>query len=319
MAVAQPVAQPVREQTLLPVGILPGPAARSLPGPSAIPAPTAPSYVEPASRHLGLAPNSLPFKLSILMSAHNAEATIVEAVTEVLKADYPCAIEVIVVDDGSADSTDELLSRIDDARLTIYRPGMNQGKKAALLSAARIATGSYVLLFAADPGYSAGDIPRLLAPVLADRCRVVYGTMLRGHHTMRQSYRCARGSRLLTWLANILFDACISDLHSRLKLIPVTVLNELVLREPELGSDTEMTALLLKQGIRPFEVPVRYYGGQHPAGQKISWRTAIACVRILLKVRMRRRDGRGYDPAMVAPDRTTLSEACLMRYGDQRA
>ena len=307
MAVTQP-----REQTLLPVGTLPGVAARSLPGPIAVQASPTAVDIGPVSRYLGLTGNSLPFKLSILMAAYNAEATIAQAIRAVLKVDYPCSIELIVVDDGSTDGTHKLLSRIDDARLITYRHEMNQGRGAALLSAARLATGSYVLLFDAGLGYSAEDIPRILAPVLADRCRVVYGTLLSGYNTVRQSHRYARGNRLLTWLANVLFDACVSDLHARLRLMPVAMLNDLSLREPGRGFDTELTALLLKLGIRPFEVPVSYSSRQHPPGEKVSWCTAMACVRILLHVRMRRRpaglrsprrqDDRGYDTALVPPE-----------------
>src|SRR5579871_6205378 len=47
---------------------------------------------------------SMPVKLSILMCAYNEERTIVRAISEVLTADYPCDIELIVVDDGSTDA-----------------------------------------------------------------------------------------------------------------------------------------------------------------------------------------------------------------------
>src|ERR1700733_9313472 len=51
------------------------------------------------------APNATSIKLSILMCAYNEERTIMDAITEVLAADYPCDMELIVVDDGSTDAT----------------------------------------------------------------------------------------------------------------------------------------------------------------------------------------------------------------------
>src|ERR1700691_1649988 len=44
-------------------------------------------------------------KLSILLTVHNREATIAQAISGILNVDYPCAVELIVVDDGSTDGT----------------------------------------------------------------------------------------------------------------------------------------------------------------------------------------------------------------------
>jgi Glycosyl transferase family 2 len=231
---------------------------------------------------------SAPIKLSILMCAYNEERTIVRAISEVLATDYPCEIELIVVDDGSTDATPTLLAHVNDSRVITHRHPGNQGKGAALLSAASIASGTHILPFDADLEYSADDITRLIHPVLKGRCDVVYGTRIFGFNTVYHSYRYAVGNRMLTRMANILFNAYLSDLHTCLKLIPLAMFNSLNLRQSGFGLDTELTALLLKAGIRPFEVPVSYYGRTHHEGKKITWRDAVACMSILLRVRLLR-------------------------------
>jgi len=60
-------------------------------------------------------------KLSILMCAYNEERTIARAISEVLAADYPCDMELIVVDDGSTDATSALLGHVNDPRVIIHR------------------------------------------------------------------------------------------------------------------------------------------------------------------------------------------------------
>jgi dolichol-phosphate hexosyltransferase len=229
---------------------------------------------------------AFPLKLSILMAAYNEEKTITGAIDEILKVGYPCDIELIVVDDGSTDRTPTLLSQIQDDRVIVHRHSINQGKGAALLSAASLATGTHALPFDADLEYLPEDIPRVLEPVLRGRCSVVYGARLFGCNTVYQSYRYAVGNRMLTCVANILFNAHLSDLHTCLKLVPLTMLRELDLGERGFGLDTEVTALLLRRGIRPFEVPISYYSRSHSQGKKIKWRDAVACVWILLRVRM---------------------------------
>lgn len=230
-------------------------------------------------------------KLSILMPVYNEENTITRAVAEIISTVYPCEIELIVVDDGSTDGTGFLLSRFRDDRIIIDRHSVNRGKGAALRSAASLATGTHLLPFDADLEYAAEDIPRMLEPVLKGRSDVVYGARLFGCNTVYQSYRYALGNRLLTFLANIFFDASLSDLHTCLKLVPTAMMKELSLHEIGFGLDTEMTALLLLQGIRPFEIPVSYYSRSHAEGKKITWLDAVKCVWILLRVRVR---GRSY-------------------------
>jgi dolichol-phosphate hexosyltransferase len=226
-------------------------------------------------------------KLSILMAAYNEESTVTHAIAEVLRASYPIDIELIVVDDGSTDSTQMLLAELEDDRLIVHRHPVNQGKGAALRTAASLATGTHMLPFDADLEYISEDIPKVLEPVLKGRSSVVYGVRLSGCNTVYRSYWYATGNRLLTGLANILFNANLSDLHTCLKLIPTPMLRDLKLNESGFGLDTEVTALLLRRGVRPFEVPISYYGRSHAQGKKITWRDAFACAWILFRVRIR--------------------------------
>jgi glycosyltransferase involved in cell wall biosynthesis len=222
------------------------------------------------------------------MCAFNEQQRIGQAVHEVLNTLYPCAIELIVVDDGSTDATAEIVEQFSDPRLTLHRHTENKGKGAALRTASSLATGTHILPFDADLEYSSEDIPRIIEPIMKRRYEVVYGVRLFGFNTVYQSYRYAMGNRLLTRAVNILFDANLSDLHTCLKLVPLELFRSLTLRERGFGLDTELTAALLRLGIRPFEVPVSYYSRSHSQGKKINWRDAFACLAILLRVRTAR-------------------------------
>jgi dolichol-phosphate hexosyltransferase len=249
-----------------------------------------------------------PLKLSILMAAYNEEGTVAQAIDEVLKADCPCEIELIVVDDGSTDGTPKVLSQIDDPRVTVHRHEANLGKGAALLAAASFATGTHILPFDADLEYAAEDISRVLDPIVKGRCEVVYGVRLFGCNTVYQTYLYAAGNRLLTRMANILFNAHLTDLHTCLKLMPLVMLRSMDLREKGFGLDSEITARLLRRGIRPFEVPVTYYGRSHAEGKKIMWRDAIACAWILLRERLRARSRReSADDHLKGDDRSSVA------------
>ncbi|MDT5130980.1 MAG: hypothetical protein QOE41_291, partial [Mycobacterium sp.] len=85
----------------------------------------------------------VPVKLSILMAAYNEERTIMKVVHAILQASFPCEVELIVVDDGSADATPDLLKEIDDPRVIVHRHAKNSGKGASILTAASLASGTH--------------------------------------------------------------------------------------------------------------------------------------------------------------------------------
>ena len=236
--------------------------------------------------HIGDEGRSVPVKLSILMAAYNEERTIAKAVHGILQARFPCEVELIVVDDGSADATPDILKEIDDPRVIVHRHVKNSGKGASILTAASLATGSHIIPFDADMEYAPEDIADMLVPVIKERADVVYGVRLFGCNTVYQSYRYAIGNKVLTHFTNVLYNSYLNDLHTCLKLIPLEMFRELDLTETGFGLDTQVTAMLLRNGVRPFEVPVSYYSRSHEEGKKINWRDAVWCVWVLMRTRV---------------------------------
>jgi glycosyltransferase involved in cell wall biosynthesis len=253
-------------------------------------------------------------KLSILMPAYNESRTIERAVRVVLGTRFPCEVELIVVNDGSKDDTGALLDAIEDPRALVHHHPRNLGKGAALQTAAALATGTHIVPFDADLEYEPGDVARMLEPVLADRCDIVYGTRLFGANTVYQSYRHAMGNRALTLAANLLFDSYLSDLHTCLKLVPLALFRQLDLKESGFGLDTEITAKILKLGVRPFEVPVSYHSRSIAMGKKITWIDGIECLQVLSRIRFGKASVSM--PAAPAPVRVTRGAAVHHRDGE---
>ena len=221
------------------------------------------------------------------MPAYNEAATVGIAVKRVLDIRYPCDVEVVVVDDGSADNTSEVLASIDDQRVTIAEHPVNRGKGAAVRTAAGLATGDYLVIFDADLEYSPDDILGLLTPVTRGDAEVVYGIRKFGASTAH-SFWFVIGNRVNTFTANALFNTWISDLHTCLKLLPASLFRELPLTENRFGLDTELTAMLLARGVRPYEVPITYKARSREEGKKLTWGDGLVATKILLRVRLRK-------------------------------
>ena len=224
-------------------------------------------------------------KLSILMPVYNERATLASAVKEVLNVDFPCEIELVVVDDGSTDGTRELYASLgDDPRVKVFLHERNQGKGAAIRTAASIATGNYVIMCDADLEYAPAEIPALLAPVIAGQAEVVYGTRTFGSHNA-YSYAYVLGNKGVTTFANVMFNCYISDLETCFKLIPTALYRDMDIRETGFGMEAEVTGKLLRRGVRPYEVPISYAARSREAGKKLTWRDGVEALWILFRER----------------------------------
>jgi glycosyltransferase involved in cell wall biosynthesis len=226
-------------------------------------------------------------KLSILMPVYNEEERIADALKQALAVDYPCEVELVVVDDGSRDGTSEILGRADDNRVRVVTHPRNAGKGAAIRTAVDKADGEYMVILDADLEYDPQDIPKLLDPVLDGRATVVYGNRTFGSHSA-YSFWYVMGNKAVTMAANVLYNSYIGDLETCFKLLPVALYRSLDIRSRGFGMEAEVTGKLLRRKIRPYEVPISYRARNREEGKKITWRDGVEALWILGRERTRR-------------------------------
>lgn len=227
-----------------------------------------------------------PVKLSILMPVYNEVATVAESVGRVLEVDYPCQVELVLVEDGSTDGTADVLKTFDDPRLSIHYHDVNRGKGAAIRTAASMASGDWMVVCDADLEYSPTDIPALLRPVLDGEAEVVYGTRTFSSNSA-YSFWYVMGNRAVTLAANVLFNSYISDLETCFKMLPLDLYRELDVTAPGFGMEAQLTARLLARGVRPYEVPIHYKARSRESGKKLTWKDGVEALVILTQERVR--------------------------------
>ena len=225
-------------------------------------------------------------KLSILMPVYNEAERIADALKQALAVDYPCEIELVVVNDGSRDGTADILATADDSRIRVITHPRNAGKGAAIKTAVDNAEGEYMVILDADLEYDPQDIPRLLEPVLDGRAKVVYGNRTFGSHSA-YSFWYVIGNKAVTTAANVLFNSYIGDLETCFKLLPVALYRSLEIRSRGFGMEAEVTGKLLRRRIRPYEVPISYRARGRDEGKKITWRDGVEALLILSRERVR--------------------------------
>lgn len=113
--------------------------------------------------------------ISVIIAAYNAEATLERCVATVLAQDY-ANVEVIIVDDGSADGTPALCDRLAfaDARCRVLHQE-NRGLSGARNAGLDASTGEYVFFLDADDYLAVGELSSLLSVLLACNADMAVG------------------------------------------------------------------------------------------------------------------------------------------------
>ncbi len=239
-------------------------------------------------------------RLSIIVPVYNEIDTIAEILRRVRAVDLTVPIgfgledgsvvelgrEIVVVDDGSADGTRDILRGMeDDPDLKLVLHQENQGKGAAVRTGLQQASGDVMLIQDADLEYDPRDYPSMLQPILEGRSQVVYGSRFRGGPTKAMFFWHMVGNRFLTLVTNVLYDSILSDMETCYKVFTREVAGQLDLKASGWGFDPEITAQILKLGYRIYEVPITYTGREFHEGKKIGWRDGLTVLWTLVKYR----------------------------------
>jgi glycosyltransferase involved in cell wall biosynthesis len=225
-------------------------------------------------------------KLSVVVPVFNERNTVGEIVRRMRAVELPAHIdlEIIVVDDGSTDGTGDVLSQLRDSTVRVVVQPDNEGKGAAVRAGFEIATGDLVLVQDADLEYDPEDWPRLLSPMLRGRALAVYGSRFTGERRNMLFLHWV-GNRFLSLVTNVLYNTTLSDMETCYKLIDRRVVDHLKLRSQRFEIEPEITAKILKLGIRIYEVPISYAGREFDEGKKITWRDGFFALWTLAKYR----------------------------------
>ena len=227
-------------------------------------------------------------KLSVIIPVFNEEKTLKEIITRVQKAKV--ASEIIIVNDASTDKTESILKDIKkdkklSANLTVVTHKINSGKGSAINTGLIKVKGDYVLIQDADLEYDPNDIPKLLKPIKDGKAEVVFGSRFTGEHRNLFFWHMV-GNKSLTLLTNILFDTTLSDMETCYKVIPTKILKEMNLKSKRFDFEPEVTAKILKRGIRIYEVPISYAGREYSEGKKIGPKDGLIAIWTLIKYRI---------------------------------
>ena len=216
--------------------------------------------------------------LTVVMPVYNEEKTIEVIVKNVLAR--PEVGELIIINDASKDNSWEKLQLFADTpKVKLLNQEVNQGKGAALIRGFSEATMPFVMVQDADFEYTPEDYPTVLAPLLAGKADVVYGSRFMGTPGQVRFFRHEMGNKFLTFLSNFFSDIHLSDMETCYKAFKKEVIQNLILTSNRFGIEVEMTAKLAKaKCLCIWEVPISYAPRSYNEGKKIGWKDGFAAL-----------------------------------------
>jgi dolichol-phosphate hexosyltransferase len=220
------------------------------------------------------------------MPVFNERPTLERALNDVLATEIAEQWELIVVDDGSTDGSTELLREgtwPDHMRVLFH--DRNRGKGSAIRTALAEARGRYSTVMDSDLEYSPADLPALLDPLRRGDARAVFGTRGFQAHSA-YSFWYVMGNRVVTFAANLVYNSWVSDIMTGHKAMETELFRSLRLRERGFAIEAEITARLLRGGIRIFEVPVVYRARSREEGKKLTALDGLRVIATLVRCRL---------------------------------
>lgn len=231
-------------------------------------------------------------KLSIIVPVFNEEKTISQILNKIHQTKLPKNLtkEIIVVDDGSSDQTAKILQKV-QGFFKYTRHNKNLGKGAAVKTGLQKATGEIFIIQDADLEYNPNDYSSLISPILEGKAEVVYGTRLLDYplnlwgnkKTVLPVHLIA--NRFLTMLTNILYGSHLTDMETGYKVFKKNILDSINIKAKKFDFEPEVTAKVLKQGIKILEIPIKTTPRTYQEGKKIGWRDGLVAIWTLIKYR----------------------------------
>ncbi len=213
--------------------------------------------------------------LSIIIPVYNEEETVIELLNKVLTVNLSVKKEIIIVNDGSTDSSLSLIEKWKKEQKLDYTicviSKKNGGKGSAVRVGIENSTGDVVIIQDADLEYDPNDYQKCINPILNGETKVIYGSRELCKNRDYSYLTFYAGGLLLTYWMNLLYDSEMTDEPTCYKTFDGNLLRKILFKGNHFEWEPEITAKVLRLGYKINEVSINYKPRHKEEGKKIGW------------------------------------------------
>ena len=235
--------------------------------------------------------------LNIIIPVYNEEKTIEDIIKKVqsINLNFDIKKELIIVNDGSSDSSDKILKKIVRGynNIIYIKHQRNKGKGAAIRTALANCNGNIILIQDSDLEYNPEDYNNLLKPIMENKASVVYGSrfintklkLFGKDKTLHISHYF--GNKFLTFVTGLFYNKKITDMETGYKVFKSNIIKNIKLEANRFEIEPEITSKILKSKHSIYGIPISFNPRKFEEGKKISWKDGIKALYYLLKYRIK--------------------------------
>jgi glycosyltransferase involved in cell wall biosynthesis len=174
--------------------------------------------------------------------------------------------QIILVDDGSTDGTEELARTLP---LDLLRHPINRGQGAALKTGTIYALendADIIVHFDADGQFRAEDIAGMIAPIIKGEAEIVFGSRFHDDTTKMPAFKRKVTMPLARFVNRFLFGINLLDPQSGFRALSRKAAEKIDWFQDEMAHCSEILVAAHKSGERIQEVPITVLYHQHGRG-----------------------------------------------------
>jgi dolichol-phosphate mannosyltransferase len=209
--------------------------------------------------------------ISVVVPVHNEAPNIPPLIEKISAALAAIEHEIVYVDDGSSDTTPEVLARIaaNLPALVRVRHRKGCGQSAAVITGVKVARGAFIATLDGDGQNDPSDIPAMLDAAMAAEATGKTPVLIAGHRVSRIDSDAKRyGSKIANAVRGRLLKDGTPDTGCGLKLFRRQAFLEL----PHFDHIHRfLPALFIRAGGHVVSVPVKHHAREHGASHYGTW------------------------------------------------
>ncbi len=209
--------------------------------------------------------------ISIIIPIYNEEKTILKILNKINDLKKDLKIEIIVVNDGSIDSSKKIIEKNTNLYQKFLHLEKNQGKGKAIIEGLKIASYEYVFFQDADLEYDPNDLKKFIKIVKNQNADLILGSRFIGEQRSVLNFWHSVGNKFITFLFNLLNNSTFTDIYCCHCLFKRNHLDALNLKSFGWGQQAEILTYLINKSIKTYETSVNYDARKHSEGKKIRY------------------------------------------------